>query len=82
MLTLHLKLITLLFVYIHVTFKKSSVFFSKEVVLRKVLDLNRFMEGFLDDVLEATVTLHKLRIEEKTEICTLGKKKQKSCTTA
>lgn len=60
MLMLHLKLITLLFVHIHVMFKKSSVFFSKEVVLRKVLDLNRFMEGFLDDVLEATVTLHEL----------------------
>lgn len=32
------------------------------MVLRKVLDLNKFMESFLDDVLEATLTLHKLRI--------------------
>lgn len=58
---------------------------NKEMVLRKVLDLKRFMERFLNDVLEATLTLHKLRIgyagKLREEVCALGKRKRISCTT-
>lgn len=50
---------------------------NKEMVLRKVLDLNGLMESFLDDVLKATITLHKLGTGQagkpRDEVCALEK---------
>lgn len=77
---LHLKLTALACVYTDAMGKKGLFLLllkNKEMVLRKVLDLNGFMEGFLDDVLKATVTLHKLRTgragKPRDEVCALEK---------